>query len=387
MSTCRQGELGKAILDTGRAGYGIRARNDPGARHDGIHGSGPRTKAVRLARFSLLGLMILFVFSTRAFGQLPNSGQTGVDACCSPVSTTNVAQWSLLAGYANISLSAQTSPDSSPVVEVDVTQTAGISVQNQLVAPFDLRSYDSFAFWIRASATRSPNFVYLVDTNGARHWYALYLQASQGWVQQEYWITSYVNQDVGFNLSQVAAVMFNQAGELVGDKIWIGATEFEHNSVNHAEAAGNWLFDVPGDIGDSIKAVTDAAVGSFSVEATGNASSWGQMDIATSQPVTGATWNWTQKTYLTFYYKDSYSNVSHYAAIYDKNGNYREWVFQNNSPGQWIKITVALADNGYFAYASPGPPDLSNLTSFELGIFGGVGNSQYTFQVDELSAY
>jgi hypothetical protein len=191
---------------------------------------------------------------------------------------------------------------------------------------------------------------------------------------------------VGFDITNVVGVLFSQAGELAGDQIWIGAVAFEHNAVNHCEAAGDWYFDVPGGIGDTIQTSTDRMFGYFSIQATGHASSWGQMDIATSQAVTDVTWNWANKTYLTFYYNDSYPDVSHYAAIYDNNGNYTQWVFQT-IPGEWNKITVALADNSYYAYASAGPPDLSQITSFEVGIFGGTPYAPYTFLVDELTVH
>src|SRR5207248_3871092 len=95
-------------------------------------------------------------------------------------------------------------------------------------------------------------------------------------------------------------------------------------------------------------------------------------------------WDWSGKSFASFYFKDSETTASHYFLVYDKNLNYREWVFRNTTPDQWFRVTANLAD---FSYAQSGPVDLAHVVYWEVGIFGGTPNATYTFQVDEVAVY
>ena len=96
----------------------------------------------------------------------------------------------------------------------------------------------------------------------------------------------------------------------------------------------------------------------------------------------GLHWDLSSKQYVSFYFKGQDASSIHYFLIYDKNRNYREWIFANSDPGNWIKVAADLRDSAYFESA---PIDLSNVEQFEVGVFGGSPLATYTFQVDEVN--
>jgi hypothetical protein len=200
-----------------------------------------------------------------ALAQLPNSGQTSVTVVNPPMSTADPLFWQVRAGYVTMRVSSQTAPDSSPVMEINITRDKGIAIQNTLVSPGDLRDYDSFAFWIRTAATRDPHFVFLIDGNGARRWFNLTLKAEWGWQRQNYLINSFIGQDAGFDLSNVVAVRFHQANLIAGDQIFIGPVSFELGTfLDHAESASSWYVDI-GTSSSTLTTSTDAVGGQFSL--------------------------------------------------------------------------------------------------------------------------
>jgi hypothetical protein len=96
----------------------------------------------------------------------------------------------------------------------------------------------------------------------------------------------------------------------------------------------------------------------------------------------GLRWDLSGKQYVSFYFKDQDASAIHYFLIYDKSRNYREWLFANPDPGNWIKVAGDLRDSSYFESA---PIDLSNVEQFEVGVFGGPPLAAYTFRVDEVN--
>ena len=330
-------------------------------------------------------------FSTLAMAQLPNSGQTLVELLGNPpMSVVHPQYWFLRAGYATLTTLAF--PDASPVItamKIDISANKGVAIEHTLTPGGNLHAYGAFSFWIRTTATREPQFVYLVDGNGASRWFRLVLQQQWGWQRQQYLLNTFVGQDSNFNIANVVAVRFHQDQMVAGDQLFIGAVTFEVSTfLDHAESASAWYVDIGG-AGSTIATSVDAVGGRFSVLATltGIGGEYSQVDIATRTVLRGIAWNLSGKSYLSFYYKDNEGAASHYCLIYDKAGYYREWVFNNSQHlGKWINVIVNLQDK---SYVESGPVDLSQIAMFEVGIFGlAIGDTGiHVLQVDELLAY
>ena len=298
-----------------------------------------------------------------------------------PLSTISEANWSVVYGGATQTTSLTAAPTGEPVMEYEVTTPGSIRIENQFPAPADLRARDCFSMIIGESQTRIGDFTYLIDKNHRRRWFKLNVRAWYGFQQPVYFINSYLGQDAGFDLSSVVAVRFGQAGLQVGDKIWIGAVRFENDLVSHAEVAGPWIVDMGQ---GTISASRDAAEGTFSIRADLTANDQGQADIALDARGVKISWNWSKKSFISFKYKNSEERPLHYFLIYDANGWYREWVFTNPHPGQWIDVTADLRDVGY---TESGPVDLSKIVYFEVGVFGGTPGGSYSFNVDEVTVH
>jgi hypothetical protein len=312
----------------------------------------------------------------------PNSPSITTQLDVAPVSQTNLSAWSVFAGKATLGVSRVATPDGSITFEFTATAAGTVTAQTGLHHVLDVRAFDTFSFWSAATATHIGDFVYLVDSQGRRRWYPLVLNGARGFTRPAYAIDAFTGQDPGFDLTAITFIRFSQAGQQVGDKLRFGGLVFEHNAYNHGDSASVWY----NDIGTGpLTVVNDGAEGSpTSIKAVIQASANGQADIAINLLAPRITWDWSGKSFITFYYKDSNPNVSHYFLIYDSKLNYRQWTFQNVAPGSWMKITANLS--GGF-YAQSAPIDLSHIIYFETGVFAGTPNAQYTFQVDELSAY
>jgi hypothetical protein len=178
-----------------------------------------------IRRVSVLAVFLLCAGCAQFTIVQPAASNSSFDVQA-PVTDPNY--WFLLGGDASVHTSAQLAPDSSPVIQVDIVQDGGVLVQNNLTSMVDLRGFVSIKFWAAASVTRTPGFVFLVDTYGRRRWYPLALRAESGWQLQEYFInSSFAGQDTRFDLSRIVAVRFSYPDQLAGDKIWIGAVTFE----------------------------------------------------------------------------------------------------------------------------------------------------------------
>lgn len=327
-----------------------------------------------------------------AAAQLPNSGQTRVEALSTPPLSTLAPQlWRLLAGHATLAISSETAPDASAVMEVRITKDKGVSVANTLAREGTLQDYSSFSFWIRTTSTRTSQFVFLVDNKGARRWFPLTLKAEWGWQRQTYLLSSFTGQDVDFDLLHITAIRFHQADMVAGDKLFIGRAEFEPGAgafLDRGESALSWYVDIGGE-GSTLTTSFDSVAGKFSVLAilTGRGGTYSQVDIATRTVAKGVKWDLSRKKYLSFYYKDSEGLASHYCLVYDSAGFYRQWVFDNSQHiGEWVLVTVELDDT---SYVESGSVNLSQIVMFEVGIFGlPVGDTSiHVFQVDEVVAH
>src|SRR5947207_2295834 len=314
-------------------------------------------------------------------GALPNSNSVTTQPEARPVSRVGANHWTVAYGNAAMGLSAFTAPDSSGTMEFVAQQAGSVVAQHTLQTVVDTRPYDTFSFWAQASATHVGDFVTLVDSNGRKRWYSLLLWGPRGWQKPTYWIDSYAGQESGFDSSAVAKIRFGQAGQRPADVLRYSAVTFEHNVVSHGDALASWYPDV-GSATFSI--VRDGAAGSpTSVKAEVVANAHGQADVAINLLPARIVWDWSGKSFLTFYFKDSETTASHYFLIYDKTLNYRQWVFSNPVPGEWMRVTANLADS----YFDSAPVDLSHIVYFEVGVFGGNPGATYTFQVDEVAAY
>ena len=313
---------------------------------------------------------------------LPNSSSVTVELDAAPISPIDADAWIVLRGNSNISVASVLAPDGSFTREFTAQAPGSVMVQNTLRNPIDLRTYDSFSFWARASTTRIGDFVYLIDAAGRKRWYSLLLWSQRGWQKPSYWLDAFVGQDTGFDPSSVTRLRFAQAGQVPGDRLWFGPVIFEHGVVNHGDAASSWYNDIGS---GPITTVADGAAGTpTSVQATLQANNQGQADIAINLLLPRIVWDWSGKSFVRFYFKDVETIASHYFLLYDNNLNYRQWVFNNSAPGHWIRVTANLSDA---RYAESAPIDLSRIVYFEVGVFGGTPSANYTFQVDEISVY
>jgi hypothetical protein len=269
------------------------------------------------------------------------------------------------------------------IVNLTVASPGSMTAAYKLPQITDLRRYGTFSFVSKISHTRIGGLVLLVDSSSRRRWYQFPLIGPMGWRQPVYSLSNFVGQDPGFDLSRVGAIWFNQGALVVGDLISIGAISFDVGLVDHADYSSNWVQDVT--CGGTLSTNSDAAVGPSSVLANVQACQSGQVDIAINAlAYMGITWDWSNKSYISFYYKDANTSAQHYFLIYDKNYNVRAWLFPNNYPGQWMKVTAPLT-TGYF-YES-GPVDLSNMIQFEVGLVDGSPYQNYIFQIDEVALY
>lgn len=297
-----------------------------------------------------------------------------------PLSTLDLSHWAVTLGSASLATSTTASPTGETVMELTITDS-NILVDHTLASTADLRIYDCFSFLIGMSATRTGDFVYLMDAHGRRRWFSLNVRAYAGFQAPVLFINRFVDQDPGFDLSAVSAVRFGQAGLQSGDKIWIGTVHFEQGLVSHAEVSGPWIVDLG--IG-TLSTTNDAAVGAYSVRADMIANDEGQASIGLDARGVNISWDWSRKTFISFYYKDNTADAFHYFLIYDGLGKYREWIFTNSNPGQWIRVTADLSD---VSYVQSGPVDLSHIVFFEGGVFGGIPGASYSFQVDEVRVF
>src|SRR5438105_545528 len=159
---------------------------------------------------------------------LPNSSSVTVELDAAPISPIDADAWIVLRGNSNISVASVLAPDGSFTREFTAQAPGSVMVQNTLRNPIDLRTYDSFSFWARASTTRIGDFVYLIDAAGRKRWYSLLLWSQRGWQKPSYWLDAFVGQDTGFDPSSVTRLRFAQAGQVPGDRLWFGPVIFEH---------------------------------------------------------------------------------------------------------------------------------------------------------------
>ncbi|PYP84295.1 MAG: hypothetical protein DMG65_22840 [Candidatus Angelobacter sp. Gp1-AA117] len=135
-------------------------------------------------------------------------------------------------------------------------------------------------------------------------------------------------------------------------------------------------------VSSGVITVSSDSVNGKSILANVTATNEGQADIAILGAASHIYWDLSAKQYIGFDFKDKNATVIHYFLMYDKKRNYREWLFTNPDPGNWIKVSADLRDTSYYESA---PIDLSNIEQFEVGVFGGPANAQYTFQIDEVT--
>lgn len=332
-----------------------------------------------LGRLSRVALAALGLFATPPAFATPSANSGTVTTQVVRAADLDPTRWSIVSGQASADASAANAPTGEAVMQFTVTGDGALRVQATLPSVIDLRPFSSFSFVASTSATRIGDFAYLVDSHGCQRWFNLVLRANRGWQQPLYFIDSYAGQDSCFDVSSVAAVFFQQSGMKSGDRLQLGMPRFEHGVVNHAEVPGPWIIDIGG---GTLASSSDAVAGRASVIANLEANGEGQADIAVDARGDGIFWNWSTKSYVTFYYKDDVVDASHYFLVYDANGFYRQWTFRNDTPGQWLKVTADLRD---VAYYQSGPVDLSRIVYFEVGVFAGLPGGSYTFQVDEVT--
>ena len=275
-------------------------------------------------------------------------------------------------------------PNGITVANISVTASGAFTAAYTLPQVTDLRNYDTFNFAVNINRSRL-GLVVLVDSSSRRRWYNLDLRVRPGWKQPVYSLTNFVGQDQGFDLSQVAALWFdfNHQALYARDQLSIGAISFDVGLVDHGDYSSNWVQDLT--CGGTISTSSDTAVGLASLLANVQACPDGQVDIAINAiDYMALTWNWSNMSYISFYYKDNYPSMQHYFGIYDHNHNWRSWLFPNSYPGQWMKITAPLT-TGYWRQS--GTIDFSSIIQFEVGIFNGPPNQNYTFQIDEVALY
>lgn len=326
-------------------------------------------------------LIAVFLLSS-LHAQTFNSG-TVTSYSAASTALPSASNWSIVSGAGNILFPA-TDANGNAAAQITVTtqpDTVGFIVEYRFPAAMDLRLYDTVSFSAQVSQTHIGDFMYLVDTQSRMRWFNLVLRSSAGMQRPVYSINNFVGEHSGFDVSSVKAIRYGQYALKPGDILTLGTPVFETGIVDHCDVSSSWSLDLvsSGTIGTS----PDSVNGSKSILATVAANDEGQADIAILGADMGINWDLSNKRYVSFYFKDQDTSAIHYFLIYDKNRNYREWLFANGDPGNWIKVTADLSDSGYFESA---PIDLSNVQQFEVGVFGGPPRSPYTFQVDEVTA-
>jgi hypothetical protein len=295
----------------------------------------------------------------------------------------NAGTWSFLSGYGTGSIQTDVSgPNGTTVTKLTVATTVEggtFIAKYDLPVVMDLRPYDNFNFVTMAAQTRIGGFVYLIDSSGRRRWYHYVERSWMGWQQPVYTISNYIGEDAHFDVSHIQSFYFTQSGMAAGDVISVGSISLDIGLVDHCDYSSNWSLDWVST--GSLTNSTDAVSGTGSVLANIYAVATGQADVAILGSQSGINWDWSNKSYVTFSFKDSNTTQIHYFLIYDKNRNYREWLFTNAYPDQWITVTGDLNDTSYYQSA---PVDLTNIQQFEVGIFGGSPYQNYVFQIDEV---
>ena len=335
---------------------------------------------MRIPRFAVY--VAVLGLSAAARAGAPNSGTVTTEPGTPPVSPSALPAWKVSAGAATPKVSTVLPPDGSPAIELDETGNGTVQVDATLTTTLDVRSYDSFSFWAQASATHIGDYVFLIDSLGRRRWYHLVLQSVRGWQRPTYSIDAFVSQDAGFNPAAIKKIRFGQAGQATGGFLRFGPATFEHNVFNHGDASASWYVDIGT---GTLTTVADGANGTpTSLQAVVKANSVGQADIAVNLVAPQIVWDWSGKSFVSFYFKDSETAPNHYFLVYDKSLHYRQWIFDNPTPNQWFRVNANLLDA---SYAQSGVIDLSQIIYFEVGVFGAPANATHTFQVDEVSAY
>src|SRR5690348_5544273 len=167
-------------------------------------------------------------------------------------------RWSTRGIATSIQVSAESDTDGSTVEQFTAQGDGSLLIQHTLSGSTDLRTVDSFTFFIRSSATRVADYVFLVDSHNRRRWFPLILRSARGWQEPRYYIDAFAGQDAGFDPSSIAIIRFAQAAQRVGDVIWVSPVRFEADTFNHAEAPGAWSIDIGT---GTVSASTDAVEG------------------------------------------------------------------------------------------------------------------------------
>lgn len=333
--------------------------------------------------------------------------------------TLQPTAWNMYYGSATVFESiVANAPDGTSVMQTTASAPGGILVQQQFPEALDVTRYDNFNFFIAASTSRIGDFVYLVDANHRRRWFPLILRSQDGWRQPVYSVNKYTNQDSGFDATHVTAVRFGQSGQMPGDNIWIGQIAFTDdmpiNSYSWYQDVGSAQFEL----------VTDSIAGQNALEAilVANApSAPRQVDIASNGLISGIHWDWSNKKYVIFTFKNVLPEGAHQyfywgtvcsltepiansaacsctATTCSINGaaagycdsttcrSYREYIFDSPSSlsGQWENVSASLQDA---SANTVGEPALDDVNWFEVGIFDGPANAQYSFEIGPVTVH
>ncbi len=330
--------------------------------------------------FNKAFLTVLLV-SVSCQAQNNNSG-TVTSYSAGTTAAVSAANWTVVSGSGNIVFPAV---DGNGAVAAQITvnnqpTSVGFIVEYRFPAAMDLRPYDTFSFSAQTSQTHISDYVYLVDAQSRMRWFNLVLRQDLGVQNPVYSINNFAGEHPGFDVSNVVAIRYGQYAMNPGDVLTFGTPTFETGVLDHCDVASNWSLDLVS--AGNIVTSADSVNGGKSILANVTATDQGQADIAILGASMGLRWDLSGKQYVSFYFKDLNTTSIHYFLMYDKNRNYREWLFANSDPGNWIKVAADLRDSAYFESA---PIDLSNIEQFEVGVFGGPPNATYTFQVDEVA--
>lgn len=324
---------------------------------------------------------IILLVSALCQAQNSNSG-TLTSYSAGTTAPASAANWNVVSGTGNIVFPAV---DGNGGVAAQITVSTqpaaiGFIVEYRFPATMDLRPYDTVSFSAQTSQTHISDYVYLVDAQSRMRWFNLVLHQDLGVQNPVYSINNFAGEHPAFDVSSVVAIRYGQFGMNPGDVLTFGTPSFETGVLDHCDVPSNWSLDLVSS--GSILTAADSVNGSKSILANVTANNQGQADIAILGAAMGLRWDLSRKQYVSFYFKDLNTTAIHYFLVYDKNRNYREWLFANPDPGNWIKVAADLRDSAYF---ESGPIDLSNVEQFEVGVFGGPPLATYTFQVDEVA--
>jgi hypothetical protein len=332
--------------------------------------------------FLLKQTLFAILFLSAPFqAQSINSG-TVSSYSAAATAVPSATNWRVISGGGDIVVPAT---DANGAVTAQITvntqpDSVGFMVEYRFPVTMDLRAYDTVSFLAQTSQTHIGDFMYLVDTKSRMRWFNLILRSSLGIQTPVYSINNFAGEHSGFDVSSVAAIRYGQYAMSPGDVLNFGTPIFETGILDHCDVASSWFLDLVSS--GNIITSPDSVNGSKSILANLVANNEGQADIAILGTAMDIRWDLSKKQYVSFYFKDQNTTSIHYFLIYDKSRNYREWLFANSDPGNWIKVTGDLQDSAYY---ESGPIDLSNVEQFEVGIFGGPPQGVYTFQVDEVT--